>query len=56
MYNLNKDPHEVHNLPGNNPERANYAAKAEELVKCLLDWLEKNHSEHFNGVKERELI
>ena len=56
MYNLNKDTHEVHNLLGNNPERANYVEKAEELKKCLLEWLKKNHSEHYNGVRERELI
>ena len=56
MYNLNEDPHEMNNLLGNNPNRANYKAKAEELRTCLLEWLKKNKSERYVGVKARELI
>ena len=56
MYNLNEDPNEMNNLLGKNPNRANYEAKAEELRTCLLEWLKKNKSERYEGVKTRELI
>jgi len=56
MYNLNEDPHEMHNLIGKNPKRSEYKAQAEELRSCLLEWLEKNNSKYYNGVKERKLI
>jgi len=47
MYNLNEDPHEMNNLLGKNPNRANYQAKAEELRTDLLEWLKKNKSESY---------
>ncbi|HSH19016.1 MAG TPA: sulfatase-like hydrolase/transferase [Draconibacterium sp.] len=56
MYNLNTDPHEMNNLIGKNPNRANYAEKTEELRSSLLEWLKKNNSKHYDGVKDRELI
>jgi len=56
MYDLNTDPHEMNNLIGKNPNRANYAEKTEELRSSLLEWLKKNNSKHYDGVKERELI
>jgi arylsulfatase A-like enzyme len=56
MYDLNTDPHEMNNLLGKNPNRHRYAEKAEELRVCLLEWLKKNNSKHYKGVKERELI
>jgi len=56
MYNLNKDPYEMKNLLGKNPDRSDYTEKAEELKEYLLEWLEKNNSIHYDGVKERELI
>ncbi len=56
LYNLNEDPLEMNNLIGNNPERKKYAAKTEELRKCLLEWLVKNKSKHIEGVKKRMLI
>ena len=56
LYDLNTDPHEMHNLIGKNPDRAQYEDKVEELRGCLLEWLEKNDSKHYNGVKERKLI
>ena len=37
MYNLKKDPHEMKNLLGKNPDRSDYAEKAEELKECLLE-------------------
>jgi arylsulfatase A-like enzyme len=56
MYNLNDDPHEMHNLLGSNPSKSKYKEKAEELRACLLEWLKKNHSTRYDGVKERQLI
>lgn len=56
MYDLNTDPHEMNNLLGKNPNRLRYAEKAEELRACLLEWLKKNNSKHYKGVKERVLI
>lgn len=56
MYDLNNDPHEMNNLLGNNPERKLYQEKAEELRQYLLEWLKKNNSKYYTGVRERELI
>jgi len=56
MYDLNTDPHEMNNLLGENPNRHRFAEKAEELRAYLLEWLEKNGSKHYKGVKQRELI
>lgn len=56
MYDLNSDPFEMNNLIGKNPDKAQYAEKAEELRKYLLEWLQKNNSKHYDGVKERVLI
>ena len=56
MYNLNVDPHEMNNLLGKNPNRAKYQAKAEELRSSLLEWLKKNKSARYDGVKARKLI
>ena len=56
MYDLNSDPFEMNNLIGNNPDKEQYAEKVEELRKDLLEWLQKNKSKHYDGVKERVLI
>ncbi len=56
MYDLNTDPHEMINLLGKNPNRHRYADKAKELRAYLLEWLEKNNSKHYQGIRERELI
>jgi len=56
MYNLNSDPYEMNNLLGSNPERFQYKEKAQELRNYLLEWLEKNKSQHYNGVKNRQLV
>ena len=56
LYDLNTDPYEMNNLLGKNPGRNKYADKAEELRACLLEWLKKNNSIHYEGVKERKLI
>lgn len=56
MYNLNNDPYEMNNLIGLNPDKQKYAEQAEDLRKCLLEWLKKNKSAHFDGVQKRKLI
>lgn len=56
LYDLNTDPHEMHNLIGKNPNSHHYAEKTEELRACLLEWLEKTGSRNYDGVKERKLV
>jgi arylsulfatase A-like enzyme len=56
LYDLNSDPHEMNNLIGKNPKRNRYAKKTEELRACLLEWLKKNGSHHYEGVRERKLV
>ncbi|MEX0988483.1 MAG: sulfatase-like hydrolase/transferase [Bacteroidales bacterium] len=56
MYDLNTDPHEMNNLLGSNPDAAQYLEKAEDLRASLLEWLEKNNSEHYDGVAGRVLV
>ena len=56
MYDLNSDPHEMNNLLGKNPQRRRHAKKAEELRGCLLEWLKKNGSKHYDGVRRRQLV
>jgi arylsulfatase A-like enzyme len=56
LYNLNEDPHELNNLLGSNPDRADYRERAEELRAYLLEWLEKNESTHYDGVRDRVLL
>jgi len=56
MYDLNTDPHEMNNLLGSNPDRAQYQVKAEELRASLLEWLAKNNSAHYFSVSQRDLL
>ena len=56
MYDLNTDPHEMNNLLGSNPDRAQYLEKAEELRDCLLEWLEERNSIHYYSVSKRDLL
>jgi len=56
LYDLNTDPHEMNNLIGKNPNRHRYAEKTEKLRACLLEWLKKNGSNHYEGVRKRKLV
>jgi hypothetical protein len=56
MYNLTNDPYEMNNLLGSNPKKEIYKERAEELRESLLEWLAKNNSKFYQGVKERELL
>jgi arylsulfatase A-like enzyme len=55
LYDLQKDPYEMNNLLGNNPKKAMFTAKANELKQDLLKWLKQNHSIHYDGVIARQL-
>jgi hypothetical protein len=41
---------------GKNPDRLRYAKKTEELRACLLEWLKKSGSKHYEGVRKRKLV
>jgi len=56
LYDLNSDPYEMHNLIGKNPNNHFYEEKTEELRACLLEWLKKNGSNHYEGVRKRKLV
>ncbi|WP_044207926.1 sulfatase-like hydrolase/transferase [Flammeovirga sp. OC4] len=56
LYNMNEDPHEMNNLLGKNPNQEQYTEKAEELRSALLEWLKKNNSKFYDGVKNRVLV
>ena len=55
LYDLNTDPYEMNNLLGSNPESQKYMLKAETLRSYLVEWLLKNRSQYYNGVKNRPL-
>ncbi|HML75188.1 MAG TPA: sulfatase-like hydrolase/transferase [Anaerohalosphaeraceae bacterium] len=56
MYDLNTDPYEMNNLIGKNPDGRRYSEKTEELRACLLEWLKKNGSSRYEGVRKRKLV
>lgn len=56
MYDLNTDPHEMNNLLGSNPDRANYIDKAEDLRASLVEWLTERNSIHTYSVSKRDLL
>ena len=41
LYNLKSDPMEMINLIGNNPEKAKYQKKVNDLKSKLKDWMIK---------------
>jgi len=55
MYDMNTDPYEMKNLLGSNPENEKYIDKAGELRGYLLEWLKKNNSKYYDGVKSRRI-
>jgi arylsulfatase A-like enzyme len=55
LYDLEKDPFEMNNLLGHNPDKVKYSAKANELKADLLEWLKETHSSHYDGVLARQL-
>jgi len=55
LYDLNTDPHEMNNLLEGRHDTGQYYEKVEELRGCLLEWLEKTNSTHYDGVRDRVL-
>lgn len=56
LYDLNTDPYEQNNLLGNNPNKADYIDKAEELRASLVEWLQNINSKHLYSVQHRDLL
>lgn len=54
LYNLKDDPHEMNNLVGMNPEKANYQKQVEQMRARLISWLEKIDSPRLRGIKQQE--
>ncbi len=53
LYNLKEDPYEMRNLLGPPADRAHNRKRAEEMKERLVSWLERVHSPHLEGVKQR---
>lgn len=56
LFDLKKDPHEINNLLGSNPDRFKYEKIAEELRSRLVKYLALHNSPLTEGVSKRELI
>ena len=56
LFDLKKDPMEVNNLLGSNPERSKYSQKTEELRSKLVGYLKDVNSPLLEGVASRTLI
>jgi len=55
LYDLKRDPHEMNNLLGRNPDKKRHAAQGEKMKALLVEWLEKVDSPHVEEVKKREV-
>ncbi|QBN17901.1 sulfatase family protein [Flavobacterium nackdongense] len=56
LYDLKKDPFEMNNLLGSNPERFKYKERAEILRSKLVGYLKDVNSPLVKGIEERVLI
>jgi arylsulfatase A-like enzyme len=56
LYDLKKDPFEMYNLLGSNPERGKYKERAEILRSKLVGYLKDVNSPFVKGIEERVLI
>ncbi len=55
LYDLTKDPHEMNNLIGQNPRKADHVKQAQAMKRRLVDWLTRTRSPRLAGVKERKI-
>ena len=55
LYDLKNDPYEMRNLLGDPADRAQSAARAEEMKERLIAWLSRVHSPVIDSVKQRKL-
>lgn len=51
LYNLKKDPLEMNNLIGSNPEKAKYLQVSEELRQTLKTWMSKTKTPYINQLE-----
>ena len=56
LYDLKRDPQELTNLIGGNPDREQYRAEAERMKGLLVAWLERVKSPNLEPVKARPVI
>lgn len=56
LYDLETDPHEIHNLIGRNPEREKYQPEVTRMKGLLIDWMVRVKSPHIETVKARALF
>lgn len=52
LFNLEKDPYEMHNLIGrSSPYREKWLSKAEDLKEIMLEWLEERNSRYVGHIR-----
>ena len=56
LYDLQRDPLELTNLFGNNPDREQYRAQAERLKGLLVAWLQRAKSPNLEQIKARPIL
>jgi arylsulfatase A-like enzyme len=56
LYDLENDPHELHNLLGNNPGAEDHRRQAEYMKQLLVRWLEQTSSPHLAEVRKRDAV
>lgn len=56
LYDLQKDPHELDNLLGGNPQAETYRKQAEYMRGLLVRWLEETRSPHVDEVRRRDAV
>jgi len=55
LYDLTNDPHEMTNLIGRNPRKADHLKQARAMKARLLEWLTRIRSPRLAGVKARDI-
>ena len=55
LYDLRSDPHEMTNLIGKNPGKADHVKQARAMKARLVEWLTRIRSPRLAGVKTREI-
>jgi len=55
LYDLRNDPHEMTNLIGDNPRKADHVRQARKMKARLVEWLTRIRSPRLAGVKARHI-
>lgn len=56
LYDLQRDPHEMHNLIGRNPDRESYRTEATRMKRLLTEWLARVKSPLLDSVAARPVL